>query len=122
MNKFVRIVAEPTIDNPDTPPLYLDVVIDSEDSIVGRNAIFSFQGETSTRHGRSLPFILYSDGRADFGEGWPAEDRYGNLDLREGKVVQGRLLRFRGDGYDERFRITEIVILAEDSLPDSGSL
>jgi hypothetical protein len=113
MARYVRVVAEPTIDNPDTLPLYLDVAIDSENEIAGAHAIFAFQGEINNSHGRSLPFMLKSNGRVDFGEGYKeSSEQYGELDLRDGKVFEGRLLRFQGSGYDQKFRITKIVALA----------
>jgi hypothetical protein len=101
-------VAEPTIDNAKTAPLFLDVSIDSANNIADNRAIFAFQGDIDNRYGRSLPFILFSTGRVDFGESYDTGERYGELDLREGKIFEGRLLRFQGTGYDEMFRITKI--------------
>jgi hypothetical protein len=93
--------------------LYLDVDIDAQNEIARDNAIFAFQGDIDNRYGRSLPFILYSSGRADFGEKYDSSDRYGELDLREGKVVEGRLLRFQGSGYYQMFRTTRVVPIGE---------
>ena len=114
MARYVRIVAEPTIDNPDTAPLFLDLAINFENEIVGSNAIFAFQGDMNNSHGRSLPFVLLSDGKADFGEEYDSSDRYGELNLRDGKIFEGRLLRFHGNGYDERFRIKRVIPLSEE--------
>jgi hypothetical protein len=107
--RYVRVIAVSTIDNPDTAPLHIDVGLTAEGMIVGDRAIFGFQGDIKNRYGRSLPFILYSDGKADFGEKYPDGDRFGELNLREDRVYLRRLLRFSGNGFDEIFRIVDIV-------------
>jgi hypothetical protein len=113
MARYVRIVASPTADNEDAAPLYFDVAIDSDNQIANERTIFGFQGDMNSRFGRSFPFILYSDGRSDFGEEYDTADRFGEIDLREGKIFKGRLFRSHGNGFDERFRITQIIVLAE---------
>ena len=40
---------------------------------------------------------------------------YGQIDLLEKPVIKGRLLRFWGTGYDEMFRISEILVLVSES-------
>ena len=63
----------------------------------------------------SRSFVLYSDGKVDFGEAWEGNDQFGQLDLREKKVRVGTILRFHGSGYDEQFRIARLVPLGEPS-------
>jgi len=110
MSKYVRIVAKPTVDSQDTPPVYLDVAVNEEDEIARDNAIFGFQGDMNNKlGGGSLPFILDPRGKADFGEEYKSSERYGELDLREGKIFEGRILRFHGPGFDKKYRITEII-------------
>lgn len=113
MANYVRIMAEATGDNPDAMSLYFDVLLDAGNQIIGDHPIFGFQGEIGRRGGGALPLVLYSDGRVDYGEECDSTDRFGELDLRGGKILQGRLLRLHGNGYDENFRITKIVLLAE---------
>jgi hypothetical protein len=112
MEKYVRVVAEPTVENGEAPPLFLDAVIDSENEIRGDSVIFAFQGDMNNRHGRSLPFILHADGRVDWGEMYDSSEQYGELDLRDGKVIEGRLLHLRGAEFGEQsFRIVQVISL-----------
>jgi hypothetical protein len=68
MARCVRVVTSSAIDGSKAPPLHFDVVIDSSGNIEGKRAIFGFQGEINRRHGRSMPFLIRSDGIVDFGE------------------------------------------------------
>jgi hypothetical protein len=113
--KCVRIISEPTVDNSGTRPFYLDVPIDDDGTVVGKQALFGFQGKMNDPTDWSRPFVLYSDGKVDFGEAWEGNDQFGQTDLRNRSVRVGTILHWQGSGYDEQFRITRLVPLGEPS-------
>jgi hypothetical protein len=108
MAKYVRITARPTVDNPDEFPLYVDLILDDNDKVLGNYPIFGFQGEIGQKSGASMPFILHSDGRMDFGEKYVSPDRFYHLDLRDVSIRVKQLLTIHGDGYEGAFRILEL--------------
>ena len=106
MVRYVRIIARPTVDNPDEFPLYVDAILDDNNKVSGSYPIFGFQGEIQQRSGASMPFILRSDGRMDFGEKYASTDRFYHFDLRDVSISVKQLLRIHGDSYEGAFRIT----------------
>ena len=111
MVRCLRITALPTVDNPVEFPLYVDVITDDSNMVSGMHPIFGFQGEIGQRSGASMPFILHSDGRMDFGEKYLTTGRFYHLDLRNVSMDVGRLLTIHGEGYQASFRISELITL-----------
>ena len=119
MAKYVRVLARPTEEkgNEDATPLYFDVVLDSDDKIHNDRPIFGFQGDIGSRRGSSYPFVLYSDGRSDYGQEYDDNRRFGEIDLRDGRVVLNRRFRSHGilgSSFDEHYYIAQIIVLAEN--------
>jgi hypothetical protein len=79
--QYVRIFARATVDNPDEPPLIVDVIIDKAGNILGRHTVFGVQGAFARRDTYFYPFTLDSDGQLDYGTGFdqPANERYAKL-------------------------------------------
>jgi len=51
MAKYVRITARPTVDNPDEFPLYVDLILDDNDKVLGNYPIFWFSRRDWTEIG-----------------------------------------------------------------------
>jgi hypothetical protein len=113
MMRYVRVFAEPTVDNPESHPLSVDAIIDDAGNILGRHALFGLSGNFERADEHFEPFVLSSKGRADWGDGFDASnDRYGDTDLRDGPLIAGRLFSFTtNDWGTERYRIARIVEL-----------
>jgi hypothetical protein len=43
MKKYVRVITEATVDNPEVAQVFFDLVIDGEGKIVGKHLIFSYE-------------------------------------------------------------------------------
>lgn len=92
MHPYVRVKAEPAVDNPGNPPLHFDVVLNEQDQIAGDLSFFGMEGEIDRPGGHALPFVVYEDGKVDYGDVYPTpEERYAHVDLRDGKVQRDRL-------------------------------
>ena len=111
MVRYVRVVANPTLDYPDKKPLYFDLIVNSDNEIVGDHPIFGFHGDIDSKSGYSYPFVLHDDGRASFGQ--DCEDEWNRIDLRTGKIVEGRLFCYSGSGFNVSYRIAIVRPLAE---------
>jgi hypothetical protein len=112
LKKYVRVTASPTADNPDPSQFLFDVVIDPQDSIVGKDLIFGCSYDPTRRSGTSTPFIVDSDGTVDYGIGYPNSiDQYGETDLLDKKMTKGMLLRIWGPGYQHLLRISSVLVL-----------
>ena len=112
--RYLRIKALPTPDNPDYQPLWLDVIVDNESRIIGRNTIFGLQGDFESKEDGFWPFTLDFKGQVDFGTACDDEpnERYATLDLRDGVIEKGRHLIMDSINYGIlHFRITEIIEL-----------
>jgi hypothetical protein len=112
MARNIRITATPTVDNLEEFPFYVDLVLDDSSKVSGDHPIFGFQGEIAQRSGASMPFILHSDGRMDFGEKYDSPGRFFQIDLRDVSVCVGQLLTISGDSYEGKFRIRDLKPLA----------
>src|SRR5688500_8843660 len=95
--QYVRIHAEPTVDNPDVPPILVDAILDEAGKIVRHYDLFGVQGSVAHTDTHFYPFTFDSTGRVDYGTGFdqPANERYGTLDLRHDFVKPNRLLTLR---------------------------
>ena len=81
-----RVVLEPTIDNPDAPPMMLDVPVDEGGNPVGKRLLFGFDEEPN--------------------------ERYAQLDLLESAIEEGRLVRLYSVNYGEQtYRVTRLMDL-----------
>ena len=112
--RYVRIFAEATPDNPEAPPFCVDAILDDADEIVGSAPLFGVQGRFNRRDEHFEPFVLDSDGRVDWGDGFDqaANDRFGHFDIRSDCVTLGRLLTLRTGNYGvQLYRITRITPL-----------
>ncbi len=107
--QFVRVKADPTSDNSDTYPIYLDLVIHSGGDVAGSEPIFGYQGELGSRKGHSWPFVLYYDGTLDYGDQYEEGDRLFRLNIREAGVRLGELLTLSSSEGDEFFRIAKVT-------------
>jgi hypothetical protein len=110
MKKHLRVVTEATSDNKDSAPLIFDVVVDENSLIVGDHPIFAHQTSTKKRSRYSYPFVIDSKGRVDWGM---EHERGAKTNLREKPMIPGSIIRLKGSGYDETFRIKELVSLAD---------
>jgi hypothetical protein len=94
MKKYVRVLTEATIDNPDNAPLFFDLVIDGEGKIIGEHLILAYQCFPKDRAARSNPFVVDMNGRVDFGIGYEkGSDQYGDIDIREKRITPGTIVR-----------------------------
>ncbi len=109
IKKYVRVETEATGDNPKSAPLFFDVVIDENHSIIGEHPIFAHQTYPKGRGRYSYPFVVDSEGRVDFGMDEPG----GKTNLRDKLIVPGSIILWTGPGWDETFRIKELVALAD---------
>lgn len=105
----MRVITEATVDNPDSVPLFFDVVIDENNWIIGEHLIFVYQTYPKERSRYSYPFVVDSEGEVDFG----MEEPKGNTNLRDKTIVPGSIILWAGPGWDETFRIKELVALAD---------
>jgi hypothetical protein len=109
--RYVRVFAEPSEDNPDASPFYVDAIVDDAGEIQGRHALFRVQGRFERRDEHFEPFVLDSRGQIDWGDGFDqaANDRFGTLDVRDAPQTKGRLLTLQTRNYGtQRYRITSI--------------
>jgi hypothetical protein len=108
--RYVRIMTEATDDNSVTAPLFFDVVIDTESNkIVGEHLIFAYQCFPEERARYSYPFVVDRNGRTDFGD--DVDGQYGSTNLRDLPIRPGTIIEWRGPGWDETFRIKELLDL-----------
>lgn len=108
--RYVRVVAKPTVDNPNAPTLFLDAALGSDARIAGERPLFGFQGEMRRRASCSLPLALYADGTLDYGE--ECEDKseqYAFCNIRDVEIAIGQLILLRFSTYEEHFRISEVI-------------
>ena len=70
MTRYVRVLAEPTADNPDAPPIYIDAVINDTDKVVGSHALFGMHGDFRLKDVHFYPFVLSATGVMDYGVGY----------------------------------------------------
>jgi hypothetical protein len=116
MMRYVRIIAEPTVDNPDHPEFYIDAIIDDENNIAGRHMLFGLQADLNRKLSQEhfYPLVVEKDGKIDYGRGFdaPANERYGSTDLRQGQIQVGRIIHINASNYgDLLYRISRIVPL-----------
>ena len=113
MGHYVRITAMPTVDNQDEFPIYIDVILDEDALVRSDRPYFGFQGEIEQRLGASMPFVVHSDGRMDFGEKYPSPDRFYQIDLPGRRIKLDQLLTIdNGSDYKVLFRISDLASLA----------
>jgi hypothetical protein len=115
MKKYVRVVTEATIENKDVAPFTIDLIIDDEGNIVGEHLIFAYQCFAQERKAWSNPLVIDLDGVTDWGIGYENSiDQYGETDLRHKRIIPGAILRFWGTGYNETFRITQLITFVSE--------
>lgn len=66
MMRYVRVLAEPTPDNSEAPPLRFDAIIDEAGSILGKHMLHGVQEWPDRRDETSMPFSISSAGRLDY--------------------------------------------------------
>ncbi len=109
-----RVVLEPTIDNPDAPPMMLDVPVDEGGNPVGKRLLFGLQGDPNAKGEHYYPFAMTRSGQIDFGCGFDEEpnERYAQFDLLESAIEEGRLVRLYSVNYGEQtYRVTRLMDL-----------
>jgi hypothetical protein len=109
-----RIRLEPTVDDPDSPPVYIDCPLDEfSKKIAGKQTLFGVYGDFKDKNAGFYPFTLDATGRVDFGQAYDGSDRYSECDLRDDAVTIGRLITATSPMYGTaRFRVKEIFNLA----------
>lgn len=122
--RYVRVLAEPTIDNPAEPPLWIDLIIGDDDDIVGKHELFGVLGAFTKTDVQFDPFVLGMGDRVDWGSGFDSipNERFGTLDLRGGRVIVGRLLRLSAPNYGEKFYRTKRLIPLPTQAPFSSAM
>ena len=78
----------------DYKPLTIDAIVDKEGNILGRHALFGLWGDLAHDQDNFCPFVLRSDGMIVYDVSYKTEERYFRFDLRDGKAVKGRLLKY----------------------------
>ena len=95
--KYVRVFAGSADDNPAAPPFYVDAIVDDAEEILGQHALFGVQGDFRNRDAHFEPFVLFHDGKIDWGTAFQktTSEQFGSLDLRDAPVSVDRLLRMQ---------------------------
>jgi hypothetical protein len=110
MYKLVRVLLMPTIDNLDSMPIHLHLIVDHIDTVNWKEGpMLGFQGKLGSRRGTRFPFAFDKDGTLDYGSGCEGEGQW-RLDLGSRIAVNQRVCLSGGDGSDpdEYFRVAEI--------------
>jgi hypothetical protein len=116
VKKYVRVVAEPSVDNPTCKPIHVDLVIDDAGSIVGKHSVFGVQGDFNRKDEQFCPFVLDLNGKVDYGDGYGknSSEQYAKLDLRDGLVEVGRILHLTSESFGpEVYKIRQVLVLAQ---------
>lgn len=114
----VRLILRATVDNPWSPVIYLDCVIDTDFMIVGRHTLFGLQGNYAMRERAYYPFTLDREGQIDFGCGYDGEanERHARCNIREVNVREGSLVELRSENHGvEWYRITEVLVVGQEA-------
>ena len=109
--KYARVFVEPTADSPNNSPFCVDVIVDDNGEMLGKHALFGLYGWFDRARGQLQPFVLGVDGRLDWGDHASDSDRQGSVDLRDGPVLEGRLINYRDSHGPATYRIKDIVEL-----------
>jgi hypothetical protein len=108
----VRFELQPTIDNPDSPPVFMDARRDSERKLVNDGPLPGWQG--TPNQSERYPFVYdLLTGRVDYGSGYdrPANERYAVLELAGKPIVEGLLVTISSDNWgDNHYRVSRIHI------------
>lgn len=112
--RYIRAKLVWTDDPVDSPYLF-DLLIDSNDRVLGKWPIYGVLCDESGKS--TYPFILNNEGRIDFGPEYEAGERYENTNLRDRAIRKGEYVTF-WDCYDEEwtFRVQDIHKMAEIAL------
>jgi hypothetical protein len=114
--RYVRVFAEPTDDNPGAPPFYVDAIVDDAGEILGQHALFGVQGDFRNRDAHFEPFVLFRDGKIDWGMAFQktTNGQFGSLNLHDAPVSMDRLLRMQTINYGvQLYRIKAITHLPQ---------
>jgi hypothetical protein len=108
MNKTFRITARPLL--ADTESITLDLVLDEAGNIATHDAILGFQGNVNNPGPRCSPFVIYSDGRLDYGHSIEGTDeaRYGDIDIYQKPVKEGGRLSLKYGSKVYEFEISRM--------------
>ena len=90
-NRVVRLVCTVKGEPEEKFPLTFEVTLD-KDLIARGRAYFGFQGLLS---GELYPFVLYPDGRLDFGSGYDDDDRYTSSNILDKAIERGAIFTTR---------------------------
>ena len=116
MKQYARVTAIPTADSPHPALFLFDLVLDGQGARVGEQPIFGYSYEPVRRSHTSMPFVVDTNGRIDYGVGYDnSNDQYGQTDLLEKRIASGTLLRVWGPGYEQSLRISNVHVLVSES-------
>jgi hypothetical protein len=109
--QYVRIVAKPTIDNPDAAPILVDTIVDETGRILGKHTLFGTFGSLERKEDAFYPFTLDISGKIDYGSDYD-HGRFATFDLRDDKIIADRILTYMSPGLGtQRYRINKIILL-----------
>lgn len=112
---MIRVTAAATTESNDSPPIYIDILVDDKGSVVSKRAVFGFQGKLDRNSTQQCyPFVLYSDGTIDFGSGYDSvpNERRASTDLLTRLIQPNGLFEWVSNNYGtHHYRITDIVPL-----------
>ena len=113
MTQYSRIHLQPTVDNPDTPEFYFDLVLDSDGHIVGRHAVFGLRGDFHRRNEAFDPLVLHPDGQLDFGMGYESDPlrRYATTDLLRHRIGSGEKISVVEGDRVTTYRVARVIAL-----------
>jgi hypothetical protein len=122
--RYVRVPAEATIDNPDQPPIWIDIIIGDGDEMIGQHELSGVLGRFTQMDVQFEPFVLGKGDRVDWGSGFDDKpnERFGFLDLRGGRVTVGRLLRLTAPNHGEKFYRIKRLIPSPTQAPFSSAM
>ena len=113
MSQYSRVHLQPTVDNPQAPEFFFDLVLDGAGQIVGRHAVFGLRGDFHRRNEAFDPCVLHPDGQLDFGMGYEAdpERRYATTDLLRHRIGSGEKISVVEHDHADSYRVARVIAL-----------
>lgn len=122
MSKLCRVVLIPLFpDKTGEERVFMDLLVNEDGTASKKLPTFGFSGDgwpKPTPQPTIRPFVLYSDGRMDFGDDaddpWESdEDRFSQTDLfsRKRNIAVGEVICVSNSGQEDEYRVAHVVEL-----------